>query len=76
MSLSLYFCILCIAPRAYVGIFSLMFIFNCYLRTLEIVWVVVLREGDVYTHTHTRAHTHTKARMVDAVRRGNSQNNI
>lgn len=31
----------------------MMFIFNCYFRTLEIVWVVVLRERDVYTHTHT-----------------------
>lgn len=54
MCLSHYFCVLCIAPRAYAGIFSLLFIFNCYLRTLEIVWVVVLREGDVYTHTHTQ----------------------
>lgn len=65
--LSLYFCILCIAPRASGAIFSLMFIFNCYFRTLEIVWVVVLRERDVYTHTHT---------MVGAGRRGASQNNI
>lgn len=41
--------ILCLAPRACIDIFSLMFIFNCYFRTLEIVWVVVFRGRCAHT---------------------------
>lgn len=50
----------CTPPWAHTGIFPSMFMFSCYFRMLEVVWVAVLR--------CTRVHT----RVADTVRRDNS----
>lgn len=41
----------CVPPWAHVGVFLSVFVFSCYFRMLEVVWVVVLR----FTCEHTRA---------------------